>query len=110
MIVDNKDRDLFFHKDAQHVYSFGESVIPNGGVYGLRVKHGDTSNGTSKVTASRLVHIKTAEAFEQHIGEIAEPTYQNYGRRRVMRAELYTVNPCIVLVKEKMKKWLLLRR
>jgi len=65
-IVENIDNTMYFHKDSLHVYRFNKSVLTNGCIYGLKKRRADDSDSASKVTASKLVPIKSAVDFEKN--------------------------------------------
>ena len=52
-----------------------------------------------------MVPIETAGEFEKHLREISEVVYRNGGRRnRYKKIHHYSVELCIVLTKEKLRK------
>ena len=110
ILVEDKDYDLYFHKDASHKYTFDESVLPNGGIYGLREAIDDDDERCRKITAKKLVAIKSAAAFEKNIRGTAVKVYKRRGRsNRLRKLDGYIVDLCVVMMKEKLGRFLLLR-
>ena len=64
-IEENIDNVIYFHKGSLHVYRFDESALPNRGIYGLKERRKDNSNSPFKVTAIKLVPIKSTSDFEK---------------------------------------------
>ena len=104
-LVESENCGLYFHQDASHTYRFDESGLQHGGVYGLRQRRKEDEDKTRKVTASKLVPLQTPKEFEKHLREVSEVTYMRRGRRNTLRKiRSYTVELCIVLIREKVDK------
>ena len=101
IIVRDTEHEMYFHKDNNRVYSFDESALPYGAIYGMKERRTGDSDSASKFTASKLIVITSAAEFENHINEVAAVVYKRRGRRNMlMQVNSYTV----VLIKEKKKK------
>lgn len=104
-IVGNIENAMCFHKDKHHIYRFDESALPNVGIYGLKERRSSGSDRSSKVTASKLVTIKSSAVFEKHISDVADVERKRRGRNnRLVQVASYMVELCVVLVKEKRRK------
>ena len=103
-IVENVDNGFYFHKDENYIYRFDESALPNGGIYGLKERRA-TVGDISKLTASKLLPIKSAHDFEKNVTSTAMVEYK-LGRssRRIRKVYKYTIELCIVLIKERRSK------
>ena len=101
-IVEDKGNGFWFQKDDGHVYRFDESALPNGGIFGLKDRRAEDSDPMAKLTASKLVPIMSARDFERNITLAAAVKYRLGGnRRKVRKPEEYTVELCIVLIRER---------
>ena len=104
-LVESANGGLYFHQDEANTYRFDESGLPHGGVYGLRQRRKEDEDKTRKVTASKLVPLQTSKEFEKHLREVSDITYMRRGRRNTLRKiRSYTVEVCIVLIREKVDK------
>ena len=103
-IVKNKENGFWFRKDSNHRYHFGEFALPNGGINGLKDRRTKDSDLTSKLTASKLVPIKSPSDFERNVTFLAEVKYWLGSRSKVREPENYTMVLSVVLVKENFKK------
>ena len=105
MIVASTDSGLYFQTDEINTYRFDESVLPNGGIYGLKEKRA-LEGDTSKLTASKLIPIQSALEFERYVELKGKVQYRLAGRssRKCRKPSEYTIELCIVLIKEKVKK------
>lgn len=105
-IVDDPDGVLFFHKDSGHKYTFDDSMIQNGAIYGLKVRLKSDGNGAlKKVTENKLVPVQLATEFQKYREDISEVIYEKRDRRNwLKRMFAYSVKICVVLVKEKEKQ------
>ena len=101
-VVEYPDHKLFFHKDSVHKYRLDELVLQNGAVYGLKERRVGDSSSASKITAGKLVAIKSADEFEKHLDEVAAVEYKRRGKRQAKAVESYTVELFIVIIKEKL--------
>ena len=104
-LVEDQKSGLYFHQDAKNKYVFDESGLPHGGIYGLRNRRKDDEDKSKKVTASKLVPIETGVEFEKHLRAVSEINYMRRGRRNtIKKIRNFSVELCIVLVREKVKK------
>ena len=104
-IVNNSDNGLYFHKDEDHIYRFDETALPNGGIYGLKDRRASPGD-MSRITASKLVPIKSASDFERNCDTSGQIEYRLSGRsgRKMRKPSEYTIELCIVLIKERVKR------
>ena len=71
-VVDDSEYNLFFHHDKSHVYSFDESNLQHGAIYGrneARKHYNEDQN--SKTAASKLISLRDANDFEDHVCDVA---------------------------------------
>ena len=94
---------LFFHKDSSYAYRFDETTLPNGAIYGMKAKRAGDTDRATKLTARNLTAIQSAADFEKHVHEVGEVVKKRRGRR-MTPVELYTVELCVVLIREKVRK------
>ena len=103
-IVKDKSNEFWFQKDDGHLYLFDESALPNGGIYGLKERRAEDDDPSSKLTASKLVAIKSPHDFQENVELKAAVKYRLGGnRRKVRKPAEYTLDLCVVLVKVKVK-------
>ena len=50
VLVEDKEYDLYFHKDEANKYEFNECSLPNGGIYRLKQMR-EIEDGNKKITA-----------------------------------------------------------
>ena len=103
-IVKDTTNEFWFQKDEDYIYTFDESSLPNGGIYGLKEKRGGDTDPTSKLTASKLIPLKCPGDFDRNVTSVAVVKYRLGGRRKVRKSTEYFVELCVVLIKEKKKK------
>ena len=103
-IVKDTNNEFWFQKDTNYTYVFDESSLPNGGIYGMKDRRGENSDLTLKLTVSKLVPLKCASDFERNVTSVAAVKYRLGGRRKVRKPAEYTIELCVVLVKEKVKR------
>ena len=97
-IMDDSDHDLFFHRDESHVYSFDESKLQNEAIYGRKeARNHCNEDRISKITASKLVPLRDADEFEEHVCDVADVICEDQKQGCV-------IDICIVVNKEKVKK------
>ena len=66
-IVSDTQHNLFFHRDKNNIYQFDESALHHGGVYGLKERRAADGDPSSKLTASKLVPIKSPQEFKENV-------------------------------------------
>ena len=103
-IVKDKNNKLWFQKDEGHTYTFDEPSLPNGGIYGLKERCSKDSDLTAKLTASKLVPVKSPNDFERNVILSAAVKYRRGGRRKVRKPDEYTLELCVVLIRERVVK------
>ena len=84
-IVKNTDNKLWFQKDHVYNYTFDKSLLPNGGIYGMKERRGEDSDLTSKLTASKLIPLKRARDFDRNVTSVAAVKYWLGGWRKVRK-------------------------
>ena len=93
-VVDDSEYDLFFHHDKSHVYSFDESNLQHGAIYGRNeARRHYNKDRNSKITASKLIPLRDANEFEDHIYDVAD-----------ICDEGYAIDICVIINKEKVKR------
>ena len=103
-IVKDTTNSFWFQKDETYLYTFDESSLPNGGIYGMKERRSEDSDLAAKLTASKLIPLKCARDFDRNVTSAATVKYRLGGRRKVRKPEHYTVELCVVLIREKRKK------
>ena len=107
-VIDDKAYDLFFHLNSKHNYSFGDRHFQNGAICVRKAAKKEGENG-EKVTASRLMPIQTASAFEKHVKEVSEAVCKRGSTNKITkkvqkRVVYYKVELCTIILKEKIQK------
>ena len=57
-VVIDTENDMFFHRDKIYTYSFDNSALQNGAIYGMKERRVSCSDITTKVTADKLLLIQ----------------------------------------------------
>ena len=118
-VVNDPAYDLFFHRDATHVYTFDNKAIQGGAIYICRTPRKKGEPLGSKVTAAKLISVQSAAQFEQQVQEVGDPVYKKEQTRKSSRKskskhrkmltesktiDHYNVELCVVILKEKLTK------
>ena len=70
----------------------------------MKERRGEDSDLTTKLTASKLIPLKSSHDFDRNVTSAAAVKYRLGGRQKVRKPEYFTVELCVVLIKEKKKK------
>ena len=109
-VVEDKDFDLFFHHDKNFKYTFEERALENGAIYGRKQKKSKDEEVGAKITAGRLIAIKSSSQFTKHVQDVAEvvlkrpESSRNVKKKKNQQTDHYVVELCVVIIKEKVKK------
>ena len=112
-VVDDEIFNMFFHNDPKNLYSFDESSLRRGAIYGRKEKRDEDETEGEKITAARLKPIQSQSQFEKHVKEISEEIYRrpsstrrkknktNDKRNENRPIDYYKLDLCVVMIKER---------
>ena len=69
----------------------------------MKERRGEDSELTAKLTASKLIPLNSLHDFDSDVTSAAAVKYRFGGKRKVRKPEYYTIELCIVFIKEKKK-------
>jgi hypothetical protein len=111
--------EQFFHCDRRFTYNFKEESLQHGAIYGRKNKKADDEEEGSKITAAKLIPIRSPSQFKDHIKNIAEVIYKNHAHRRgrpstkskrKKEIDYYKIELCVILIKERVPQALSKKR